>query len=105
MSEPLLSGVRVVDLSGEPAQMGGRILADLGAEVLKVEPPDGDPLRRIGPFIGQRRDAEASLRFAAWNAGKTSLVCREDAPELDEVLAGADVVIDTPGFPGSLQLA
>jgi crotonobetainyl-CoA:carnitine CoA-transferase CaiB-like acyl-CoA transferase len=105
VSESLLEGVRVVDLSGEPAQMGGRILADLGAEVVKLEPPGGDPLRGIGPFIGERRDAEASLRFAAWNAGKTSVVCREDSPELDELLAGADVVIDTPGFHGSLQVA
>jgi crotonobetainyl-CoA:carnitine CoA-transferase CaiB-like acyl-CoA transferase len=105
VSESLLEGVRVVDLSGEPGQMGGRILADLGAQVVKVEPPGGDPLRRVGPFIGERRDAEASLRFAAWNAGKTSVVCGEDSPELDAFLAGADVVIDTPGFPGSLQIS
>jgi crotonobetainyl-CoA:carnitine CoA-transferase CaiB-like acyl-CoA transferase len=105
VGESLLEGVRVVDLSGEPAQLGGRILADLGAEVVKVEPPGGDPLRRVGPFIGERRDAEASLRFAAWNAGKTSVVCRADSPELDELLAGADVVIDTPGFPGALQVS
>jgi crotonobetainyl-CoA:carnitine CoA-transferase CaiB-like acyl-CoA transferase len=105
VSEALLEGVRVVDLSGEPGQMGGRILADLGAEVVKVEPPGGDPLRRIGPFIGERRDVEASLRFAAWNAGKASVVCREDSPELDALLSGADVVIDTPGFPGALQVA
>jgi crotonobetainyl-CoA:carnitine CoA-transferase CaiB-like acyl-CoA transferase len=85
--------------------MGGRILADLGAEVVKLEPPGGDPLRRVGPFVGERRDPEASLRFAAWNAGKASVVCREDSPELDELLAGADVVIDTPGFPGTLQIA
>ena len=73
MAESLLAGVRVVDLAGEPAEMAGRILADLGAEVVKVEPEGGDPLRRVGPFRGERRDPDASLRFAAWNAGKTSV--------------------------------
>jgi crotonobetainyl-CoA:carnitine CoA-transferase CaiB-like acyl-CoA transferase len=104
VAEALLQGIRVVDLAGEPAQMTGRLLADMGAEVVKVEPPGGDPLRRVGPFIGERRDVEASLRFIAWNAGKSSLECAADDPRLDALLAGADVVIDTPGFPGVLQL-
>ena len=50
MAGALLQGVRVLDLAGEPAAMTGRILADLGAEVVKVAPPGGDPLRGIGPF-------------------------------------------------------
>ncbi len=104
MGEALLEGVRVVDLSGEPGHLGGRILADLGADVVKVEPPGGDPLRAIGPFVEGAPPPEASLRFAAWNAGKTSVVCSADDPRLDGLLAGADVIIDTPGFPGSLQV-
>ncbi len=104
MSEALLEGVRVVDLAGEPGHMTGRILADLGAEVVKLEPPGGDPLRGVGPFIEARRDAEASLRFTAWNAGKTSVVCDSDDSSLEPLLAGADVVLDTPGWPGALQL-
>jgi crotonobetainyl-CoA:carnitine CoA-transferase CaiB-like acyl-CoA transferase len=104
VSEALLQGVRVVDLAAEPGQLSGRLLADLGAQVVKLEPPGGDPLRRVGPFIGNRRDAEASLRFIAWNAGKTSVVCEADDPRLDTLLAAADVVLDTPGWPGALQL-
>jgi crotonobetainyl-CoA:carnitine CoA-transferase CaiB-like acyl-CoA transferase len=103
-SRELLEGIRVVDLAGEPGQITGRLLADLGAEVVKVEPPGGDPLRRVGPFIDDRRDAEASLRFAAWNAGKTSLTAEAGDPALDALLAGADVVLDTPGWPGALEL-
>ena len=104
MAEALLQGVRVVDLAGEPGQITGRVLADLGAEILKLEPRGGDPLRRVGPFVGERRDPEASLRFAAWNAGKTSVVSDADDPHIDALLAGADVVLDTPGWPGALQL-
>ena len=104
MGEALLTGTRVVELAGEPAQLGGRILADLGAEVVKVELPEGDPLRGVGPFAGDRRDSDASLRFAAWNAGKTGLVSRPDAPELGRLLATADVVIDTPGWPGTVPV-
>ena len=100
MPQTLLDGVRIVDLAGEPAAMAGRLLADMGAQVVRVEPPTGDPLRAVAPFVGER-----SLRFAAWNAGKTSLACEADDPRLDALLAGADVVIQTPGWPGVLEVA
>jgi crotonobetainyl-CoA:carnitine CoA-transferase CaiB-like acyl-CoA transferase len=104
VGEALLQGVRVVDLGAEPGQICGRLLADLGAQVVKLEPPGGDPLRRVGPCVDDRHDAEASLRFIAWNAGKASVVCEVDHPRLDTLLAGTDVVLDTPGWPGTLQL-
>jgi len=104
MSEQLLHGIRVVDLAGEPAAMASRILADLGAEVVKVEPPGGDPLRRVGPFADAGTEGERSLRFAAWNAGKIGLVCEADDPRLDSLLAGSDIVIQTPGWPGVLEV-
>ncbi len=97
----LLDGIRVVDLAGEPAAATGRILADLGATVVKVEPPGGDPLRSIPPFA---RDG-LSLRFLAWGAGKQSLVVEgPDDPRLAQLIDTADVVIDTPGWPGALSL-
>ena len=99
--EALLAGVRVVDLAGEPAAMSGRILADLGAEVVKVEPPGGDPLRAVVP-LGP--DA-TSLRFAAWNAGKTCFEATgPDDPRLVELLERADVVLSTPRWPGALEI-
>jgi crotonobetainyl-CoA:carnitine CoA-transferase CaiB-like acyl-CoA transferase len=74
--------------------MTGRILADLGAQVVKVEPRGGDPLR-----------TEQPNRFRAWNAGKHSVVADgPDDPALTPLLAAADAVIDTPGFPGALML-
>jgi crotonobetainyl-CoA:carnitine CoA-transferase CaiB-like acyl-CoA transferase len=97
----LLSGIRVVDLAGEPAAMTGRILADLGADVVKVETEVGDPLRTVPP-LGP--DA-VSLRFVAWNAGKRSMaVDGADDERLVELLEGADVVVDTPGWPGSVAV-
>jgi crotonobetainyl-CoA:carnitine CoA-transferase CaiB-like acyl-CoA transferase len=93
MTEALLAGTRVIDLAGEPAAMAGRILADLGAEVILVEPRDGHPLRAL------------PRRFLAWGAGKTSFaVDGPDDPRLDELLATADAVIETPGFTGALDL-
>src|SRR6266536_1763739 len=93
MTEALLAGTRVVDLAGEPAAMAGRILADLGAAVILVEPPDGLPLRAL------------PRRFLAWGAGKSSVaVDGPDDPRLDELLAMADAVIETPGFPGATEL-
>jgi crotonobetainyl-CoA:carnitine CoA-transferase CaiB-like acyl-CoA transferase len=100
MAKTLLSGIRVLELAGEPAQMAGRILADLGAEVVKVEPAGGDVLRKAPP-----ERAGESLRFAAWNAGKTSVVLAADDPRFDDLLAGADVVLETPGWPGSPDVA
>src|SRR5689334_11862801 len=93
MADRLLEGVVVVDLAAEPAAMTGRVLADLGAHVVKVEPPGGDPLR-----------AETH-RFAAWDAGKDHVtVSGPDDPALDPLLARADVVIDTPAEPGAWRV-
>lgn len=97
----LLSSIRVVDLAGEPAAMTGRILADLGADVVKVETDAGDPLRAAAPLGPDG----VSLRFVAWNAGKASLVV--DGPDDERLvkrLATADVVLDTPGWPGALVI-
>jgi len=91
--ESLLDGLRVIDLAGEPAAITGRVLADLGADVVLVEPPGGSPLR------------SQPNRFRAWAAGKTSVeVTGADDPALDALLAAADVVVDTPGFPGALEV-
>ncbi|HVA03156.1 MAG TPA: CoA transferase [Acidimicrobiales bacterium] len=99
--EALLTGLRVVDAAGEPAAMTGRILADLGATVIRVEPPGGDPLRWVAPLGPDG----TSLRFAAWNAGKTCVeVTGPDDPRLAALLGDTDVVLATPGWPGALEL-
>lgn len=88
-----LGGIRVIDLTVDRGELCGRLLGDLGAEVIKVEPPGGSPARTLAPCHG-----EVSLFWAVRNAGKKSVVVDDEA-QLDELLAHSDVVIlsDEPG--------
>lgn len=93
MTSRLLEGIRVLDLAGEPGAIAGRVLGDLGADVVMVEPPGGHPLRA------------QPHRWLAWAAGKTAVsVGGPDDPILDLLLDRADVVLDTPGMFGVLTL-
>ncbi|MDQ1520867.1 MAG: hypothetical protein QOI55_1940 [Actinomycetota bacterium] len=82
----LLDGVVVLDLGDEPAARAARVLADLGATVVRVVPPTGDVLH--------------GTNAQAWNHGKTVQERAVDDPAFDQVLGHADVVFDTPGAPG-----
>ncbi len=90
----MLDGIRVIDLSLNIAGPNAtQILGDLGADVIKVEPPTGDPARKWGPpFWG----GEAPL-FLAFNRNKRSIVLDLKTPEgkavLEKLIAGADVVV------------
>ena len=90
MTEPLLEGLRVVDLGGDPAARAGRVLADLGATVTRVVPPSGDVLH--------------GNVARAWNAGKEVVTLAADNAALEELLRGADIVFDSPGVAGTHQL-
>jgi crotonobetainyl-CoA:carnitine CoA-transferase CaiB-like acyl-CoA transferase len=90
----LLDGVSVVDLSRVLAgPYTGQLLADMGADVVKVESPEGDPARGIGPFLGSR-----SLYFDALNTGKRGIVVdlTSDAGRgvLEAMLARADILVE-----------
>ena len=69
-----LTGIRVIEMADEQAEYCGLTLAGLGADVLKVEPPGGNPTRRIGPFYRDKPDPEGSLFFWQYNRGKRSVV-------------------------------
>ncbi|MEY4696892.1 MAG: hypothetical protein RIT14_1320 [Pseudomonadota bacterium] len=98
MSAPL-TGVKVVELARILAgPWAGQTLADLGADVIKVEAPEGDDTRRWGPpFIDREGDRSAAY-FHATNRGKRSITCDFRTPEGQEVVrrlvADADVVIE-----------
>ncbi|MFO1081475.1 MAG: CoA transferase [Reyranellaceae bacterium] len=88
MTEPL-SNLRVVEIGPLPAgAYAARLFADFGAEVIKVEPAGGDPLRRFPPHLG-----EDSGWFAYLNFGKRSVTA--DAIDVEALCRGADVVIDS----------
>jgi len=103
-----LSGYRVLDLTIEPGFLAGRLLADLGADVIKIEPPAGDPARRRGPFLGEAPDPERSILWLSLNVGKRGITLDLDRPTGREVFLrlcrSADVVIESerPGSPISL---
>jgi crotonobetainyl-CoA:carnitine CoA-transferase CaiB-like acyl-CoA transferase len=93
----VLHGIRVVELADEQAAHAGLLLAGLGADVVKVEPPQGSATRRIGPFAGEQPDPESSIFFWQHNRGKRSLVVDPgspaDAGTLRELIARADVLL------------
>ena len=97
MSELPLAGAVVLDLSDECLSLSGRLLADLGAEVVRVEGLGGDPLRSSGPHLRGRSDVESGLRHLLYNAGKRSLALAREAPVarelLDRALAECHLVI------------
>jgi crotonobetainyl-CoA:carnitine CoA-transferase CaiB-like acyl-CoA transferase len=110
-SPGLLSAYRVVDLSNNRAEMAGRVLADLGAEVIKVEPPGGCQARHTGPFEAAHEGGpDASLYWAALGLGKRSVVLglrdAGDRARLLTLIDAADVVIESedPGTMDALGL-
>ena len=69
-----LDGLQVLDLTTAMGQPSGRALADLGADVVLVEPPDGSPSRQMAPFAGGEPHAEKGIYFLSFNTNKRSLV-------------------------------
>ena len=65
-----LAGLRVLELSDEKGQWCGKMMADLGADVIKVEPPGGQSTRRVGPFLNDVAHPERSLYFWHYNTSK-----------------------------------
>ena len=88
-----LTGVRVVELSHELVAWAGKLLADLGADVVVVEPPGGSHLRTWGPFVDDEPDPERSLWWWHYNTSKRGVVAALDDPALRALVAGADVFL------------
>ena len=105
-----LDGVRVVELASEFGAFAGKLLADLGADVVLVEPPGGHPTRRFGPFADDIEDPERSLFFWHYNTSKRGVVLDLDTPAgadaFRRLVAGADLVVEAerPGRLAELAL-
>ncbi|MCX6023252.1 MAG: CoA transferase, partial [Chloroflexi bacterium] len=65
-----LAGYRVLDLTDERGVLAGKVLGDLGADVLRIEPPGGHPMRRRGPFAGDVPSPNHSLFWLFTNTSK-----------------------------------
>ena len=96
-----LGGIRILDMARAEGQFCGRLLADLGAEVIKVEPPEGDPARREVPLMAGGLEGESGLGFIHFNTNKKSVVLDLNTPEgqsqLLRLACTADAVIETGG--------
>jgi crotonobetainyl-CoA:carnitine CoA-transferase CaiB-like acyl-CoA transferase len=110
MVKTLLQGYRVLDLTDEKGLLASRMLADMGAEVIKVEKPGGDDARRIGPFFGDRIDPENSLFWFAYGMNKKSITLditqKEGRQILKKLSEKADFLFESspPGFLQTLGL-
>ena len=98
----ILQGVRIVEIADEIAgPYCGKLFADVGAEVIKIEQPSGDPFRRRG--TGRQPNDDGAL-FVFLNAGKRSTIGQYGDPFVDEVIGGADILIDA-SRPGTVDHA
>lgn len=105
-----LAGLRILELADEKGQFCGKLLGDLGADVIKIEPPGGQATRTVGPFLDDIPHPERSLSFWYYNTSKRSItldLATPDGRDLFRQLAGkADIVLETfkPGYLASLGL-
>ena len=105
-----LEGLRILDLTSENGSFCGKLLADMGADVIKVEPPGGDRARTSGPFLNDVPNAEASLSFWYNNTSKRGITLNLEHGEgqkvFRELARTADVVVEAfpPGYLKKLSL-
>jgi len=107
----LLKKIRVLDLTDEKGLLAGRLLGDMGADVIKVEKPGGDSARNIGPFYHDIPDPEKSLFWFALNYNKRSITLDIDTQHgkdiLEKLIKTADIVIESfsPGYLKKIGLS
>src|SRR2546426_2844793 len=104
MQPTILAPYRVLDLTDESGFLCGKILADLGADVIKIEAPGGDAARMLGPFPGDKLDRNKSLYWIGYNVGKRGITLNLESARGRELLRKlalrADFLIET--FPPGL---
>src|SRR6202166_4180637 len=90
-----LADIRVIDFSTEiSGPYATKLFSDAGADVVKIEPPDGDPMRRWSATGAELGEADGAL-FRFLHHGKRSVAGRPGDAEVEELLAGADLVVDS----------
>lgn len=105
-----LAPYRVLDLTDHRGSLCGKILADLGADVARVEPPDGNAARRVGPFAQRVENSEGSLHWWAHGANCRSLVLDVTTAEGQErllaLVRAADFLLESfpPGHLDRMNL-
>jgi len=108
--EGMLSPYRVLDLTDEKGLLCGKLLGDLGADVIKIERPGGDSARNTGPFYHDEADPEKSLFWFAFNTSKRGITLNIETADGREIfkrlVKTADFVVESfsPGYLDKLGL-
>ncbi len=108
--EGALSGYRILELADNKGVYCGKLLADFGADVIKIENPHGDPTRSLPPFVDDVPHLEKSLYFLYRNANKRGITLNLEVPDgksiFKKLVKTADVLVETypPGYMASLGL-
>ena len=101
MRSELLKGFRMLDLADEKGAICGKIFADMGVDVIKVEPLEGCSTRRIPPFLEDREGPDRSLYAIAYHAGKRSITLNLESADgrglLEQLVKHADFIVEA--FP------
>ena len=94
-----LSGLRVLELADEKGQFCGKLMGDLGADVIKIEPPGGQNTRWVGPFLDDVPHRERSLSFWHYNTSKRGITLNLEtgpgAAFFQRLAAGSDIILET----------
>ena len=105
-----MSGWRALDLTDEKGFLCGKILADLGVDVIKVEKPGGEPARNIPPYYHDIKDPEKSLYWFSYNCNKRSITLNLKTDEgkdlFKRLVKNTDFLIESfpPGYMAELRL-
>ena len=105
-----LDGLRVLELADEKGQFCGKLMADLGADVIKIEPPGGQQTRLVGPFLYDLPHPERSLSFWHYNTSKRGITLNPASAHgkrlFQRIVPSADIILETypPGYLPSLGL-
>ncbi len=106
----MLSPYRILDLTNERGFLCGKLMGDLGADVIKIEKPGGDPARNMGPFYHDIPDPEKSLYWFAFNSNKRSITLDIETADgqaiFKRLIKSTDIVIESfdPGYMDRLGL-
>ena len=109
-TDSMLCSYRVLDLTDEKGLLCGKLLGDLGADVIKVEKPGGDPARNIGPFYKDEVHPEKSLFWFAYNNNKRGITLNIETADGQDIfrklVKNADFVLESfsPGYLDKLGL-
>ena len=103
-----LSDLNILDLCDEKGQLMGKLLGEMGARVIKIEPPGGAAARGVGPYRGDSADPEESLYFWAYNSAKEGITLDLESADgrriFERLAAKADIVLESfdPGHMDTL---